>query len=294
MDSAWDLPSGAEAFRQQSWFIRLGRGTALRELNLPLKLTRNMEHHVRRAPDHFTAYQALRYGEVKGLGGGEKLAREIALSRLGQRIEHSEFWRTVLIFLVAHSELKLEHVNPIIDFIQAQKFGGEEVETEHGRAFRAAPWPDFSMKGRSVNALMRLVTAWHTDLSVHQPGNCFSWRPAAIDGYHFLEKRDGDDGDREWTVQELADSGALHSEGKAMRHCVYSYADRCRRGETSIWSLRLRVNGEEKRMVTIEVNPYRRAIIQARSKCNRWPGDRSSEIIRQWADRAKLAVELDL
>lgn len=294
MDSAWDLPAGAEAFRQQSWFIRLGRGAALRALNLPLELTRNMEHHVRHAPVHFTAYQALRYGEVKGLGGGEKLAREIAIGRLGQRIEHADFWRTVLIFLVNHSELKPEHVNPIVDFIQAQKFGGEEVETEHGRALRPAPCPDFAMKGRTVKSLLRLVTAWHTDLSTHKPDKCFSWQASPIDGYRFLEKRDGDGDHREWTIQELTDSGALHSEGKAMRHCVYSYADRCRRGETTIWSLRLRVNGDEKRMVTVEVDPRRRAIVQTRAKCNRWPGDRSAEIIRQWADWAKLAFELEL
>jgi hypothetical protein len=218
MDSAWDLDAGAEAFRQQSWFIRLGRGTALRALNLPLKLTRTMEHHVRHAPDHFTAYQALRYGEVKALGGGETLAREIALGRLGQRIEHSEFWRTVLVFLVSHPCLKLEHVNPIIDFIQSQRFGGEEVETEHGRMRRVTPWPDFSMKGRTEKSLLRLVAAWHTDLSAHAPGNSFSWRASRIDGYHFLEQHDGADHDREWTIQELTNSGALHREGKALRH----------------------------------------------------------------------------
>ena len=31
MDSAWDVTTGAEAFRQQSWFIRLGRGSSFRK-----------------------------------------------------------------------------------------------------------------------------------------------------------------------------------------------------------------------------------------------------------------------
>jgi hypothetical protein len=44
MDSAWDLPAGPDAFREQSWFIRLGRGAAVRALNLPLLFTRRMEH----------------------------------------------------------------------------------------------------------------------------------------------------------------------------------------------------------------------------------------------------------
>ena len=58
-----------------------------------------MEHYVRLAPDHYTVAQALRYGEVRGMGGGERLALEITLGRLGRKIEHSAFWRTVLCYL---------------------------------------------------------------------------------------------------------------------------------------------------------------------------------------------------
>ena len=115
-----------------------------------------------------------------------------------------------------------------------------------------------------------------------------------IQGYRFLEKRVDGEHDREWTIQELLDSGALQNEGRAMRHCVYSYADRCRRGETKIWSLRLCVEGEEKRMVTIEVDPHRRAIVQVRAKCNLFPGNRSREIIRQWATCAGLQFDVEL
>ena len=79
-----------------------------------------------------------------------------------------------------------------------------------------------------------------------------------------------------------------------MHHCVYSYMNRYRRRETTIWSLRLRAEGEEKRMVTIEVDPYKRAIVQARAKCNRWPGARSGEIIRQWASWAGLSLAVEV
>ena len=85
MDSVWDLASGPEGFRQQSWHIRLGRGASFRAFNLPLVLTRKMEHYVRQAPDHYTVSQALRYGETRGLGGREALAREIVAGRLGQK-----------------------------------------------------------------------------------------------------------------------------------------------------------------------------------------------------------------
>jgi hypothetical protein len=292
MDSAWDLAAGPEAFRQQSWFIRMGRGTALRALNLPLVLTRNMEHHVRQAADHYTANQALRYGEVRGIGGSEELAREIAIGRLGQRIEHPEFWRTILNFLAAHPEVDREHVNPVVDFVHANKFGGEEVVTVNGTETRQAPWPDFSIKGRTLRSVLRLVAAWHSDLSANQPAHWFSWKSSGIRGYRFWEKRPEGEQDRDWTIEELLDSGALQAEGRALRHCVYSYANHCRRGETTIWSLRLRVNDQEKRMVTIEVDPLRRSVIQVRAKCNLIPRGRSLEIIRQWAEWAGLRFDL--
>jgi hypothetical protein len=247
-----------------------------------------MEHYARHAPDHYSATQALRFGETRGLGGSVRLAREIVNGHLGQNLEHSVFWRTVLNFFVAHPEVKIEHVNPIVDFIQANKFGGEEILTENGSRHRTAPWPDFSMKGRTLNSILRLVTAWHSDLATTAPGKRFSWRPSGFQGYRIGEKYPDEDHDREWSIHELLDSGALFLEGRAMRHCVHSYTDRCRCGETTIWSLRLRVNGEEKRMVTIEVDPNRRSIIQVRAKCNLRPGGRSLEIIHQWATHAGL------
>lgn len=292
MDSAWDLPDGPEGFRQQSWFIRLGRGASFRSLNLPLTLTRRMEHFVRQAPDHYSVPQALRYGETRGIGGGEKLAREIAVGRLGQTIERWDFWRTVLRFLVNHPEMQLEHVNPIVDFIHANKFAGDEVLTADGIESQTAPWPNFSMEGRTSKSILRLVSAWHGDLGITKQTPWCSWRKSGIQGYRFLEKRPGEEGDRDWTIVELLDSSALLAEGRAMHHCVYTYANRCRRGETTIWSLRLRAAGEEKRMVTIEVDPYQRSIVQARARFNRWPGSRSGEIIRQWAAWAGLQLNV--
>ena len=92
--------------------------------------------------------------------------------------------------------MKLESVNPIVDFIHANKFAGDEVLTEGGTEIRNPPWPDFSMKGRTLKSILRLVTAWHSDLAVNKPGKRFSWRKSAIEGYRFLEKRPDKERDR--------------------------------------------------------------------------------------------------
>src|SRR5689334_2332863 len=88
-----------------------------------------VEDYLRQAPDHYSVTQALRYGETRGIGGSEKLAREIAVGKLGQKLEPPDFWRSVLRFFVAHPEMELEDVNPIVDFIHANKFAGDEVLT---------------------------------------------------------------------------------------------------------------------------------------------------------------------
>jgi hypothetical protein len=290
MDSVWDLPPGPAAFRQQVWWIRLARGASFRDLNLPLALTRRMEHYIRQSPDHLTALQALRYGETLALGGSVKLAREIAASRLGQKIERSAFWRAVLLFFVNHPEMDSNWVAPIIDFIQANKFAGEPIVTAHGAGHRQAPWPDFSIKGRTPASMMRLVRDWHGDMTSKNPRDSFSWPASNIQGFRFIEDCDGPEHHREWTVHELLASPELYLEGRALRHCVFTYAPKCRRGETTIWSLRLRTNQQEKRMATIEVNPRKGEIIQTRANANSNAGERSQEMIRRWAEAAGLHI----
>jgi hypothetical protein len=98
----------------------------------------------------------------------------------------------------------------------------------------------------------------------------------------------------DWSIQEILKSRALQAEGRAMRHCVYSYANQCWRGETTIWSLRLRINDQEKSMVTILVDPRKRAIIQARARCNIRPRVQSNGIIFRRAAWAGLQFDLRL
>src|SRR5215468_10420163 len=92
------------------------------------------------------------------MGGCESLAREIAVGRLGQKLERPYFWGTVLRFFVAHPEMQLEHVNPIVDFIHANKFAGDEVLTPDGMQPQNPPRPNFSMEGRTLKSILRLVS----------------------------------------------------------------------------------------------------------------------------------------
>jgi hypothetical protein len=67
-----------------------------------------------------------------------------------------------------------------------------------------------------------------------------------------------------------------------MHHCVASYAAKCIVGHASIWSLRHRVAGHTVRLLTIELNPQRRAV-QVRGFANRPPYAEERSLLERWA-----------
>lgn len=97
--------------------------------------------------------------------------------------------------------------------------------------------------------------------------------------------------DRSWPVRfgdwdfgpvrfvELLNEGALHDEGKAMHHCVATYAEDCADGTSAIFSVR---RGGQ-RLLTVEVLLTSRSIYEARGKHNRslFPSER--RVLLRWA-----------
>ena len=194
------------------------------------------------------------------------------------------------LFFVNHSEMDVTFVNPLVDFIQSNKFAGEPIVTSHGTSPRHTPWPDFSIKGRTPASMLRLLHDWNGDVTEKRPSEPFSWLPSNIPGFRFAENSNQQNGSREWAIRELVTSAELYVEGRSLQHCVYTYAPKCRRGESTIWSLRLRVDDKEKRLATIEVDPSKGEIIQIRAKRNAYAGSQASQVIRQWAESAGLKV----
>ena len=120
MTSVWfDQPHGKQ-LPQQEWYKHLGRGENIRTVNLPLRLTKAMAHWFTQAPHHLSAIQAIRWAQVRGLGGDKQLARAVAGSRLGKVLENEDFWESVLHFLINHPSLDFAQIGPVMDFLQHQ------------------------------------------------------------------------------------------------------------------------------------------------------------------------------
>lgn len=204
---------------------------------------------------------------------------------------NEDFWESVLHFFVNHPSLDLSHVGPVVDFLLHQKFEWTEGVSPEG-VFGRLPPPraDYSVKGRSVASILRQVEEWHKELGRDAEQPCLSWRHSPVQDFRLVQGSEALGNMRAWTITQLLTSRALFLEGQAMRHCVATYAGRCARGKTSIWSVQLEGRWGRRRVLTVEVDLATRTICQARGVCNRTPQAAEREVVKRWAVEQGLKV----
>jgi hypothetical protein len=301
MDAAWFSGDSLQARRQQEWFIHIGVGRNIRRADLPLRLTEKAAHFFLGAPRDFSIEAAFRWGQIQAMGGNEYLVRAIASTRLAEFQEDEAFWASVLQFFVNSPMLDGSWIGPMVDYIHHRRFAPQEIVGPEGLPVQIGPLePEFSMKGRTVTALWQRVEEWHRHLAKETRRPPLEWAPSGIGALSYTE-RDPDTGSLVcWTIEELLSSRQLTEEGKALHHCVASYAHSCARGSCSIWSMQVEDCRAQihRRVMTIEVSNARRFVAQARGRYNKTPGakhssprlNRAPAILKQWAGQEGLTI----
>jgi hypothetical protein len=255
-------------------------------------MTRKMEHIFLASQEHLPIELAMRRAELLALGAPAEVMKAVLATRLATDLRHGEFWRSVWMFVIAHAgELDPAQIGPMIDYLQAIRHGEMAMVTQVGGVGFDAPQPAFSMKGRTVPSMLRLMRDWHGSLA----GGIatFSWARSPYQPMLFEELRlDRSELPRRWQMMELTDSAQLQKEGAALHHCVGSYAYRCYQGLSRIWSLRLWQGEKVRHVLTVEVDPRRRAVVQARGRANRLPSGKSLELLQEWAVRERLRMAI--
>ena len=189
----------------------------------------------------------------------------------------------MLHFFVNHPSLDLVHIGPIVDFLQAQRFTTTEGMSADGVfGTRPPPQPDYTMKGRTVASILRQVAEWHRQLGQEATGPELSWNRSNFKEFRLVEGSEVLQNMRVWTITELLTSQELFLEGQAMRHCVATYALRCARKQTAIWSMQVENRQGRHRVLTIEVDLAKKTICQARKKFNRLPQRVEREVLHRW------------
>jgi hypothetical protein len=292
MASVWH--AGDEAGdRKRSWMIAHSRGASFRSLDLPISITRKMERIFLASQDHLAVEAALRRAELLAFGVPAEFIQSIMLTRLATDLRNGDFWRTFWMFLVTHAgKMDAGQIGPMIDYIQSVRHDCIRIETQNGMAEVFPPQPAFSMKGRTVTSLLRLMKEWHRHLGNHG-GSTFSWARSSFKPWLFEEPAlDDAKLPRRWHMMELTNSAQLREEGVALHHCVGSYAHVCHRGSSSIWSLRVWRGEQIRSVLTVEIDPKRRAVIQARGKANGSASGKLLNILHHWATREGLQMAI--
>lgn len=287
MDAAW-LRLGPGSRLMREWYLHIANGKNIRSARTPMPLTKMMAHHFLEAPAHESIEGAFRWGEVHALGGDATLTHALLGTRLGNSFEHHEFWSSVIRFFIANPLLDRMHVGPIVDYLHAQKFQTRDIVDQNGRTtVEPPPQPNLQMRGRTADTLLAQVERWHRALGRTQGAENLFFETSGFKEASF--KTGSKDAPSLWHFRELHSGNALIAEGKAMRHCVASYARSCAAGHCSIWAMEVDRNTGTEKIQTIEVSKQG-VIVQCRGHLNRLPTPAEFEMVRRWADVAGLTL----
>ena len=229
------------------------------------------------------------------MGGSEWLAWHIGRSRLGQvygDAENEKFWSTVVLFFCKCPMFDYEHIPQILDYINYQKNVLVPLEVEPG-LFRPVA-NNFSMKGRTLEALIRDSQEWHNRIAneTKHTKSASSWEGTKIREFHLTEGSAEKGLEKTYSITELLKASELISEGRKMNHCVSSYAGSCQSGRCSIWSLRVTPQYDtiKESLVTIELLNQSRTIVQVRGKSNCRPTEKEKQFVSRWAHQSGLRI----
>ena len=288
MDCAWF--NGNET--HQHWFKHIGIGQNIRTASgISISLTKKMAHHFLKAPKHYTIEEALRWGQVHALSGDRHLADALRETRLTRIFSNDDFWLNVIRFFIANPMLDVSHVNPIIDYIWHQKYENRRVFVERGVAREIEPaQPNFSMRGRTPETLLRQVEEWHGQLGRESKGRELEWHGSEIGEFHLLEGSEEARNMKFWSIRELLSSDELIDEGRALQHCAQTYARSCHAGRSSIWTMEIEDENGRRKILTIEVSPTQKFIRQVRGKRNRLATPKEKNLLGRWAAQEGLQI----
>jgi hypothetical protein len=286
MNSAWLEGLTAAGVVHQRWFLDVAQGKNIRACEgLPVPLTKKQAHFYLEAPADFDVLSAFRWAQVVELGGDDRLVRSILRTRVGTDFTRDEFWVGVFRWLVEHPMLDAVHHGPILDYLHNQKFVATALNPRAGRPGEPrllAPQPNLTMKGRNPETLLAAVNEWHRRLGRDRTARPTAWAPCGLPAFRHEEGTGA--ARRVYTIEELLSSRALDDEGRAMSHCVGSYAASCASGRTAIWSLKETDDvGQETRLLTLEVTVGSRQIVQARRRFNALPTQKELSLVGRWA-----------
>jgi len=284
MDSVWWDNDSRNFF---FWYTKIGSGMSVyKVIKEDVDLTRKMTHWFMKAPRELSIKGALRWSQVLGFGGDERMAHAVINCNLAN-CEFNEFWSSLIHLFARNPMMDVIQIGPIVDYVAHQRRENE----------------DYSLKGRTIDSLLKKTEEWHQQLAKVKKVQGRSWIGMDLPNWNIVtgKKKEFEPetqtlGKKQtlYEIKQIISGKELAAEGKAMRHCVYSYANACEDGRLSIWTLRKSYWEKdeyiEKRLLTIELNNQNKIVVQVRGFCNRLANLEEVGVLQKWAAEYGLSL----
>ena len=280
----------ATILRDIDLFIELAQGESLYKLikkgRFIIPFTKKQCHAFMAQRGVKNVVSAVRWTQIQNFGGDRRLAQAICGTEWGDQFSpgpRGEAFRAgVIQWFCNQGMIDPVQVGPLIDFINHSR-----LET-----------PEWAIKGRTGQSLMRSMQEWHDGLAQQRAANRISTRKpppekfdtCGISGWRWnkktKDKRTGKSTVEHWKIEEILTYEDLRTEGRDLRHCVASYAWSLARGDKAIYSLQC----NHERMLTIELHVQTKTIVQARGYLNKKAEPKHVDLMRRWANDEDVSV----
>lgn len=300
-DNAW-LVKGELHYLERDWYCHFARGGSLRKVQgMPPSITSRALHLAMRAPQELTIRQALRWGQVKALGGGPEMLSEVLSSRMVKDLSNDAVWSRLLAKLIRTKHFDPKHFGLIADTLIGVMQVGNCPRAESLLALPLDELLRYSRRyWRTLLKLIRIELPNGCRNDIHCPHlraelhhmNADQW--ARLPRSRPFESVHEEDGvSCRFQIVELTHQWQLVAESQAMKHCIDTYGRSCRAGRCSIFSVRQEEMVDGKMIstshLTVEVDRRTRRILETRGRRNRYVIARQIPLLRKWANAMGLA-----
>jgi len=133
---------------------------------------------------------------------------------------------------------------------------------------------------KSYRRLVEESDQWHIEMMFMKNIKSLEWEKVFEDWYYEKNK------ENIYFIEEITTTKRLSSEGRRMKHCVFSYAQSCSKGYSSILSL----SHNDELLLTIEVNKRTNTVVQAKGKLNRAATNSELYLLDEFAKKNNLKI----
>lgn len=255
------------------WYVCMGNGGSVyKECAKGILSKKETATFIRYGSPELNPYENLWYARCLCRGGKSGWSHNIA--RTLNRRAATPFYIEVMEFFI-QNPVHIREMKELVDFM-------DDMHVER---------PNWSLKKRTLESIRILSVEWHRIQAKRREYIHLTWCGHAIDNW---EHDVPDKNSTQWRIEQILTSKELVKEGHDMRHCVASYADSCRRGHCSIWSVTMKNmhDASWRKMLTIEIQDdgSNYTMKQVRGYCNRSAYSKEREILKMWCEQNGIGI----